>query len=146
MAHSLTKIWIHLIFGTKDRMPLIKNLFEEKLHNHIKKLIETDFKSKVEIINGTADHLHILFLQSPIYSVADIAKNVKGNSSHWINQNKFTNLFAWQTGYGAFSVSESMIEDVKKYIMNQKEHHKKLSYTEEYKKFEEKYGLGNENR
>lgn len=98
MAHSLTKICIHLIFGTKDRMPLIKNLFEEKLHNHIKKLIETDFKSKVEIINGTADHLHILFLQSPNYSVADIAKNVKGNSSHWINQNQFTNRFAWQTG------------------------------------------------
>jgi putative transposase len=147
MSHSLTKIWIHLVFGTKDRMPLIKESFEKKLYEHIKQIIETDFKSLLYVINGTADHIHILILQNQNYSIADIAKNLKGNSSHWINENGFTNLkFAWQTGYGAFSVSESMIEDVKKYIQNQKEHHRKISFAEEYKKFEEKYGFLNGNR
>ena len=147
MSHSLTKIWIHLVFGTKEREPLINESFEKKLFEHIKQIIENDFKSLVTAINGTSDHIHILMLQNQNYSTADIAKNVKGNSSHWINQNGFTNLkFAWQTGYGAFSVSESMIEDVKKYILNQKEHHKKISFAEEYKKFEEKYGLVTENR
>ena len=147
MSHSLTKIWIHLIFGTKERMPLIKDSFKEKLFLHIKKLLETDFKSRAEIINGTADHLHILLLQNQNYSIADIAKNVKGNSSHWINQNNYLpTKFAWQTGYGAFSVSESKVNVVKDYIANQKEHHKKVSFAEEYQKFEDKYRLTDENR
>lgn len=147
MSHSLTKIWIHLIFGTKEREPLIYESFEKKLFEHVKQLIENDFKSFVAAINGTSDHIHILILQNQNYSIADIAKNVKGNSSHWINQNGFINSrFAWQTGYGAFSVSESMIEDVKKYILKQKEHHRKISFAEEYKKFEEKYCLVTINR
>ncbi len=142
MSHSLTKIWIHLVFGTKNRMPLIKDSFEIELYKHIKKLIGVDFESRVEIINGTADHIHILLLQSANYSMSDIVKNIKGNSSHWINQNAFTNFkFAWQTGYGAFSVSESKMADVRKYIMNQKEHHRKISFQEEYDRFMEKYGL-----
>ena len=80
-------------------------------------------------------------------SADEIVKNIKGNSSHWINQSKFLKAkFAWQTGYGAFSVSESMIDDVRKYIANQKEHHKKISYAAEYNRFAEKYGLSVENR
>jgi putative transposase len=147
MSHSLTKIWIHLIFGTKERMPLINESFEKKLYEHLKQIIENDFKSLVFSINGTSDHTHILLLQNQNYSIAEIVKNVKGNSSHWINQNGFTNFkFAWQTGYGAFSISESMIEDVKKYILNQKEHHKNFSFQEEFDRFEKKYGYKNSNR
>lgn len=147
MSHSLTKIWIHLIFGTKGRMPLIKESFEKKLHVHIKQIIENDFKCLISAINGTSDHIHILILQNQNYSIAEIAKNVKGNSSHWINQNGFIkNKFAWQTGYGAFSISESMIDKVKKYIENQKEHHRKMSFAEEYKRFEMKYGFTDGNR
>ncbi|WP_337866311.1 IS200/IS605 family transposase [Ignavibacterium sp.] len=142
MSHSLTKIWIHIIFGTKDRFPLIDQSFEEQLYNHIRTLLENDFDCKVNVINGTADHIHILLLLNQNYSIAEIVKNIKGNSSHWINQNKFLkNKFAWQTGYGAFSVSESMIGDVRKYILNQKVRHKKMSFAEEYKRFAEKYGL-----
>ncbi|MEJ5262365.1 MAG: IS200/IS605 family transposase [Ignavibacterium sp.] len=147
MSHSLTKIWIHLIFGTKDRFPLINQSFEKQLYNHIRTLLENDFDCKVDLINGTTDHIHILLLQNQNYSLAEIVKNIKGNSSHWINQNKFLKTkFAWQTGYGAFSVSESMIGEVRKYISNQKEHHKKMSFIEEYKRFAEKYGLSLENR
>ena len=147
MYHSLSKIWIHLIFGTKDRVPLIKTSFEQKLFDHITNLLEKDFDSPVLKMNGMGNYIHILFLQNQNFSVAEIAKNIKGNSSHWINQEGFSsNKFAWQTGYGAFSVSESMIGDVKKYISNQKEHHKKISFAEEYKKFEEKYGFAKQNR
>jgi putative transposase len=147
MPHSLTKIWIHLIFGTKERFPLINQSFEKQLYNHIRKLLEKDFGCNVDIINGTADHVHISFLQNQNYSLAEIVKNIKGNSSHWINQSKFLKAkFAWQTGYGAFSVSESMINEVRAYIANQKEHHRKMSFAEEYKRFAEKYGLNVENR
>jgi len=147
MPHSLTKIWIHLIFGTKERFPLINQTFEKQLYNRIRNLLEKDFDRNVDIINGTADHIHISFLQNQNYSLAEIVKNIKGNSSHWINQSKFLKAkFAWQTGYGAFSVSESMINEVRKYIANQKEHHKKMSFAQEYKRFAEKYGLNVENR
>jgi putative transposase len=147
MSHSLTKIWIHLIFSTKNRMPLIRASFEKKLYEHIKQIIESDFKSQLIAINGIPDHIHILMLQNVNYSIAEITKNIKGNSSHWINQNEFINFkFAWQTGYGAFSISESMIGKVKRYIENQKIHHKKISFTEEYEKFLEKYGIDNANR
>ncbi len=147
MSHSLTKIWIHLIFGTKNRFPMIDASFENKLYYNIKNLLEKYFESKVEIINGTADHIHILLLQNQNHSIAELTKNIKGNSSHWMNQNNFLKVkFAWQKGYGAFSVSESMVDEVRKYIENQKEHHKKISFAEEYRMFEEKYGFGGGNR
>jgi REP element-mobilizing transposase RayT len=125
---------------------MIDTSFESKLYSHIKELLEKNFESKVEIINGTADHIHILFQQNQNHSIAEITKNIKGNSSHWINQNNFVKgKFAWQTGYGAFSVSESMVNLVKKYIANHKKHHKRISFAEEYRKFEEKYGFINQN-
>lgn len=142
MSHSLVKVWIHAIFGTKDKFSLIKDSFESKLHNHIKDTLENELDCKVRNINGTQDHIHILFLLSPNYSLKDIFQNIKGESSHWINQSNFTNYkFAWQTGYGAYSVSESMVSKVEKYIDNQKEHHKTMSYKEEIDLFMKKYGL-----
>jgi len=142
MSHSLLKIWIHGIFGTKDRTALIKNSFEAQLHKHIKEKLEGDLDCKVRAINGTEDHVHILFLLSPNFSLKDIFQNVKGESSHWINSSDFMKYkFAWQTGYGAFSVSESMIKEVEKYIANQKEHHKKMTYEEEIELLIKKYGL-----
>ncbi|OGU76742.1 MAG: hypothetical protein A2V93_06645 [Ignavibacteria bacterium RBG_16_34_14] len=129
MSHSLFKIWIHGIFGTKDRTSLIKNTFEAQLHLHIKEKLERDLDCKVRIINGTEDHIHILFLLSPNFTLKDIFHNVKGESSHWVNQSDFIKYkFAWQTGYGAFSVSESKINEVEKYIANQKEHHKLILF------------------
>jgi len=142
MSHSLLKIWIHAIFVTKDRTLLIKNTFEAQLHAHIKKKLEKELDCKVRIINGTEDHIHILYLLSPNFTLKDIFQNVKGESSHWVNQSDFIkNKFAWQTGYGAFSVSESMVKQVEKYIANQKEHHKKVTYKEEIDLFIKKYGL-----
>lgn len=147
MPHSLTKIWIHGIFGTKDRLALIKPEFEKKLHDHIKERLEKDFECKVRAINGMKEHVHQLFLLSPKFSIEKVLKNIKGESSHWINQSNFIKQkFAWQTGYGAFSVSESMVKEVERYILNQKEHHKKMSYAEEVELLIKKYRLKIVNR
>ena len=147
MSHSLLKIWIHGVFGTKDRVAIIDKTFEADLYNHIKRKLEEDLDCKVRIINGTSDHIHILFLLSPNFSVKDIIKNIKGESSHWINQSNIINTkFAWQIGYGAFSVSESMVKDVELYIKNQKTHHKKTTYEKEVELFIKKYGLKFTNR
>jgi len=130
MSHSFTKVWIHGIFSTKDRIPLIKQNFENELD------------CKVKIINGMSEHLHILFLLNPNYALKDVFHSIKGSSSHWINQENFIKeKFAWQIGYSAFSVSESKLKDVEKYIQNQKEHHKKITFHEEYEAFLKKYGL-----
>lgn len=147
MSHSLLKIWIHGVCSTKDRIALITSEYEKELYNHIKQKLENDLDCIVKIINGMSDHIHILFLLSPKFSVGDIFKNVKGESSHWINQASLTkNKFAWQTGYGAFSVSESMVNEVEKYIANQKEHHRKMTFEEEVNLFVNKYGLKIVNR
>lgn len=141
MSHSFTKIWIHAVFSTKDRSQLITSKFESKLHDHIKTAILEQFKMEVKAINGMAEHIHIVFRLNPNFSIMDIMKYIKGESSHWVNSNNFTGFkFAWQTGYSAFSVSESMLEAVVKYVDNQKEHHKKVSFAEEYEQFMRKYG------
>lgn len=142
MSHSFTKIWIHGIFSTKNREPIIRSNYEGRLYSHIATIIEQKFEGIVKAVNGDKEHIHILFLLSPNYSVQEVFHYIKGESSHWINQNDFlNNKFAWQIGYGAFSISESRIEEVKGYIDNQKEHHKKKSFSEEYTSFIEKYQL-----
>lgn len=147
MSHSLIKIWIHGVFSTKDRIPLIKATFEKKLYAHITEHLENDFDCSTRIINGTADHVHILFLMSQNFAIQEIFKNIKGESSHWINsQNIIKDKFAWQVGYGAFSVSESKVKSVEEYIRNQKEHHKKQTFADEYDVFMKKYGLNIVNR
>jgi len=141
MSHSLAKIWIHAILGTKNRHPLIKESFSSAIYQHIEEKLN-EIECRTRIINGTEDHIHALFLLSPKISFSDVMKTIKGETSHWINQQDITDSkFAWQVGYGAFSVSESNVKQVQLYIENQKEHHKKLTFTEEYDLFMEKHGL-----
>jgi len=142
MPHSLTKIWIHAILGTKYREPLIPLRIADDIYCHIKKHLEDDFHCRVRSINGTADHIHILFLLDAKYSLKDIMKNVKGESSHWINhKNIQRNKFEWQVGYGAFSVSESGVDTVEHYIAYQKEHHRKKTFLEEFEEYMNMHGL-----
>jgi REP element-mobilizing transposase RayT len=142
MSHTYSKIWIHTIFSTKDWKPIINGDLEKKLYEHIKNSLNNDFKSNIKAIGGNKEHIHILFLLNPNYSLSEIIKNIKGESSHWVNSNNLTfNKFAWQVGYGAFSVSESSLEKVINYILKQKEHHKKLSFMEEYELFVKKHSL-----
>lgn len=142
MSHSLTKVWIHAIFRTKNSSPLITKDFESKLYKYLIDMLTVELSCVVKIINGTSNHIHILFLLNPHLALKDVMHRIKGSSSHWINQNDFMkNKFAWQIGYGAFSVSESKLNVVELYIKNQKEHHKSVTFSEEYETFLKKHGL-----
>jgi len=144
MSHSFNKIWIHAIWATKERAALIKPSVELKIHNFMRQQFK-ELGCPVRIINGMPDHIHALFLLNPQKSIAEVIKQVKGSSSHEINQHNLTDeKFAWQTGYAAYSVSESVLEKVYEYIHNQKEHHTKRSFEQEYDEFLKLYGFTNQ--
>ncbi|HYK77270.1 MAG TPA: IS200/IS605 family transposase [Daejeonella sp.] len=145
MPHSFNKIWIHAIWATKERMPLIKPNVELKIHQILNQQLH-DIGCPVRIINGMPDHIHCLFLLNPQKSIAEVIKQIKGSSSHLINQsNLISDKFSWQTGYAAYSVSESVLEKVFLYIKNQKAHHRKKSFQQEYDEFLKLYGFEPEN-
>ncbi len=141
MSHSYNKIWLHLIFSTKDWAPIINTNVESQVYNHIiEQLVE--MSCPVRIINGMPNHVHLLFLQNPKIAVTDIIKQIKGNTAHWVNQQNLINeKFAWQVGYAAYSVSESQLNKVFLYIRNQKEHHKRKTFQQEYEEFIKAHGL-----
>jgi putative transposase len=144
MSHSFNKIWIHAIWATKKRAPIIHSKVEHKIYSFISDQLR-DQGCPVRIINGMPDHIHCLFLLSPQKSIADVIKQIKGSSSHFINQNNLiADKFSWQTGYAAYSVSESVVDKVFKYIQNQKQHHTKTSFQLEYEEFTKLFGLSNE--
>lgn len=145
MPHSFNKLWIHAIWATKNRQELIDFSIEKQVYNYIREeLIE--LRCPVRIINGMPDHIHALFLLNPQKSIAEVIKQIKGSSSHSINgENLILEKFAWQTGYAAYSVSESQLEVVYNYIKNQKQHHLKKNSQDEFDEFIKLHGLNNFN-
>jgi len=144
MSHSFNKIWIHAIWSTKDRVPLIQTKIEKQIYEYMRNQF-IEIGCPVRIINGMPDHVHCLFLLNPQKTIADVIKQVKGSTSHFINeQNLLNDKFSWQTGYAGYSVSESVLEKVFQYIKNQKEHHVKKTFEQEYNEFLKIYGLDNE--
>ena len=132
MASTLTNLLYHIVFSTKTRVDLIDPEFATNLCPYIGGVIRGE-KGRLLKIGGTANHVHILAMFSASVSVSDMLRRIKGNSSKWINEDKQRKIpFSWQRGYGAFSVSESMCGMVSKYIENQKEHHKKMTFKEEF--------------
>jgi len=143
MPHSYNKIWIHAIWSTKNRSPLIHPTVEIKIHQFITEQLREQ-GCPVRIINGMPDHIHCLFLLSPQKSIMEVIKQIKGSSSHFINKNNLiSEKFAWQTGYASYSVSESAVDNVYHYIKNQKQHHGKKTFQHEYDEFLKLYGLNN---
>jgi putative transposase len=144
MPHSFNKIWIHAIWSTKERFPLIQPPIEKKVYEYMSsQFVESG--CPVRIINGMPDHIHSLFLLNPKKPVTEIIKQVKGSTSYWINeQDLIKEKFAWQTGYAAYSVSESVLERVYQYIAGQKQHHQKTTFLKEYEEFIKLHGLQNE--
>jgi REP element-mobilizing transposase RayT len=147
MANTFTQIHIHTVFAVQNRISLISENWETRLYQYITGIIQ-NHEHKVLAINGMPDHVHIIFGMRPTQSLSELLQDVKGDSSRWINENKFTSgKFSWQEGYGAFSYSKSQLNAVIKYINNQKKHHTKISFIEEYTKilsdfninFDEKY-------
>lgn len=141
MGQSLSQMYVLLTFGTKERYPYIEKEVEDELHSYISGIFK-NMESPVISINSVPDHIHILFRLSKNYALAKVVEEVKKSSSKWMKEIKNGNSkFTWQIGYGAFSVSSSKLEVVKSYIVNQKEHHKKILYKEEIEKFIKNYDL-----
>jgi len=144
MPHSYNKIWIHAIWATKERMPLLHQSIEQKVYQFISDQLREQ-GCPVRIINGMPDHIHCLFLLNPQKSIAEIIKQIKGSSSHYVNQeNLIPDKFAWQTGYASYSVSESVKDKVYQYIKNQKAHHQKNTFQLEFDEFLKLHELENE--
>jgi putative transposase len=134
------KIWIHLVFGTKNRSPFLTEQVKPKVIHHIYENARQK-EIFIDIADGSHDHLHCLLSLSVSMSVAKTVNLIKGESSYWINQNKITSdKFEWADEYYAVSVSESQIEAVRNYIRNQEKHHKRKSFEEECDEFMKKYG------
>jgi REP element-mobilizing transposase RayT len=135
MANTYTQLFIQLVFSPIRKTALIRDSYEINLHKYITGII-TNKGHKMICINGTEDHIHILISLNPEYSISSLVQEVKRSSSIWINDNKFClGRFEWQSGFGAFSYSKSQLKNVIVYIGNQKEHHKKVSFLDEYKTF-----------
>jgi len=144
MPHSYVKIWIHAVWTTKDRIGLIRSDIEHKVYQHIAEQLREQ-RFLVSIVNGMPNHIHCLFMLNKQKSIAEVIKQVKGSTSHYINQqNLIPEKFSWQTGYSAFSVSESASDKVHRYIKNQKQQHKRKTFQEEYHEFLRLYGFDNE--
>jgi putative transposase len=141
MAHTFTHLLTHIVFSTKDRRPLLDAELKARLFPYLGGIIR-GHDGKALIINGPADHVHILASLTAKHSLSDLMRELKADSSGWIHKN-FSNLklFAWQIGYGAFSVSHSNLAEVEKYIANQEEHHRNISFQEELVAFLKKHQI-----
>ncbi|MCE5185677.1 MAG: IS200/IS605 family transposase [Planctomycetaceae bacterium] len=134
-------MYVHIIFGTKERYPFIHSAIEFELYAFIGGTIKK-MNGIPCLINGTADHVHVLSSLPRTKSVSDYLEKIKGESSRWIKtKGAEYEKFAWQNGYGAFSVSSSKLDSVKRYIAGQKEHHRTVTFKEEFVAFLQKYGI-----
>lgn len=131
MADTFTNLIYHIIFSTKNRDPLIEEPIRERLYEYIGGIIRSERGTLLEV-GGMPDHIHLLTRFRPTPSLPDMVKSIKSSSSKWLNQDvRLTPRFAWQTGYGAFTVSESQIPGVQRYIRNQAKHHARRSFKDE---------------
>ncbi len=141
MPQSLAKIYVHLIFSTKGREPILAADIRAKLHSYMGGILR-DLDSPAMEINSVADHLHILFMLSRTRALSDVVSQIKRGTSAWLKtQNKVYSKFHWQNGYGAFSVSQSAVDQVREYIRGQSEHHKKTTFQDEFRVFLRRYGV-----
>lgn len=141
MPNTYTQIHIHIIFAVKNRNAVIYPNWKDSLHQYITGIIQHN-EHKVLQINSMPDHIHILIGLRPVQSLSSLVQNVKSESSKFINNERLCQFkFEWQEGYGAFSCSRQDLPSIIKYIQNQKEHHKKLSFREEYVDFLQSSGI-----
>jgi len=141
MASTYSQIYIHLIFAVKGRRSLIHSSWEEELYKYTTGIIQNKGQ-KLLAINGIADHIHVLIGMKPVCCISDLVREIKKSTYELVNKEKFSKYkFQWQEGYGAFSCSHSSIKNVIEYIQNQKEHHRKKTFKEEYVSFLSHYNV-----
>ena len=143
MSGTFSKLYIQVVFAVKGRENLIANSWKDELHKYLAGIIKGKDQKSI-IVNGMPDHIHAFIGLRPAMKISDLVRDVKNNSSNFINDNKFVKgKFNWQNGYGAFSYSHSHIDKVYQYVLNQEDHHKKRTFREEYigllKKFQIEY-------
>ena len=141
MPHTFACLLVHVVFSTKGRAPDLSPELAGRLFPYMGGIVR-EMKAAPLIVNGPSDHVHLLLSLPPATSVAEVLRVLKTNSSRWVHE-QFPGRkgFAWQTGYGAFTVSASRQEDVRAYIAAQQEHHRKVSFQEEFLALLQKHGL-----
>ncbi len=146
MSQSLTKNYIHIVFSTKHRQPLITPTYEKELHAYLGGICK-ELECPIIIVGGYTDHVHILCLLSKKIALMNLVKELKANSSKLIKTKspELKNFF-WQAGYGAFSVNPAEVDVVKTYIENQHEHHRKKTFQKEFLAFLKKYNVAYDER
>jgi len=138
---TFSQIYIQIVFAVKGRQSLIAPSWEDELYKYITGIVQNKGQ-KMIAINGVADHIHFLIGMRPSCALSDLVREVKKSSNKFIKEKKFTKFqFKWQEGFGAFSYSHSSLANVIAYIGNQKEHHKKQTFQEEYKNFLHKFQI-----
>ena len=146
MAGTYSQLLYHIIFSTKQRMPLISESWESELHRYLGGIAKGEGGVPNEI-NGVSDHVHLLIKLKPTLAVSDFLRKLKTNSSKWINETHALNhKFHWQDGFAAFSVSTSRSEIVAKYIRNQKTHHQKKTFKDEFLTLLKKHNVDYDDR
>ena len=138
---TFTQIYIHLVFAVKNREAVIKSEFQEEVYKYMSGTINS-MGHKALAINGMPDHIHVFLGLHPAMAISELVKELKRSSTNFINnKNWLPGKFQWQTGFGGYSYSRSQIDFVINYIKNQKEHHKKRTFREEYMKFLKDYDI-----
>ena len=144
MPQSLAKILVHVVFSTKNREPMIACEIRPALHAYIIGILENLCCPSLQM-GGTADHVHSLLSLARTWTVADVVEEVKKSSSKWMKQQGIASFF-WQGGYGAFSIGESQLRALVSYIGEQEEHHRHLSFQEEFRRLLDRYGVAYDER
>jgi putative transposase len=141
MANTYTQLYIQFVFAVQNRISMISDSWQNELYKYITGIIEHQ-EHKLFSINGIPDHVHLLISMNPKQAPSDLMYHVKRSSSIWINDNKLcVGKFSWQEGFGAFSYGKSQISAIAHYIENQKQHHLKKTFIEEYKEFLKAFGI-----
>jgi REP element-mobilizing transposase RayT len=140
MAQSLSKILLHVVFSTKDRRPLLRDrALRDEMHRYVGGIL-AGLDCPSIIVGGVEDHVHLLCILSRTCTPADMVKEVKRSSSLWIKKRAPEHVdFAWQNGYGIFSIGYSQMEEVRRYIAGQEEHHQKLTFQDEFRRLLQRY-------
>jgi putative transposase len=146
MPNTYTQLHIQVVFTVDSRLCIINKSWEDHLYRYITGIIQKN-GHKLLAINGMPDHVHAFFGMRPHQSLSDLMQDIKGDSSKWINREGFVRgRFSWQEGYGAFSYGKSSVNNVIEYIRDQKVHHKKKTFLEEYEGFLKKFGIDYDTR
>jgi len=140
MANTFSQIYIQTVFAVNGRLSLIRPEFKEELYKYMTGIVRNNGQKLISI-NGMSDHVHILIGLKPAMALADLVRDIKADSSNFINEKKWVRgRFSWQEGYGAFSYGHSQLDTIIRYIQNQEQHHRRRSFKDEYltwlKKFE----------